>query len=301
LRGRHWTNPACTSHASAVTSFTVVLPDVDSAETACVVARRIQTLLAQPALIGEQEVAVTSSIGIALFPDDGLDAVTLLKHADTAMYYAKEQGRNNWQLYERTLTTRTTTHLALEGDIRKGLERGEFCLFYQPQVRADDGTVIGMEALMRWQHPQHGLVSPARFIPVAEESGLIIPIGEWVLNTACGQVREWQQRGVSVPRVAVNVSARQLGAADFLDSVEAAVVATGISADRLELELTESILMDPKAERIEGLFRLRAMGVHFSIDEFRHRLLIAVVHQALPDRHAEDRSQFHPRPAAGCR
>ena len=248
--------------------FTVVLPDVDSAETACVVARRIQTLLALPALIGEQEVAVTSSIGIALFPDDGLDAVTLLKHADTAMYYAKEQGRNNWQLYERTLTTRTTAHLALEGDIRKGLERGEFRLFYQPQVRADDGAIVGMEALMRWQHPQHGLVSPARFIPVAEESGLIIPLGEWVLNAACGQVREWQQRGVSVPRVAVNVSARQLGAADFLDSVEAAVVATGIPADRLELELTESILMDPKAERIEGLFRLRAMGVHFSIDDF---------------------------------
>jgi EAL domain-containing protein (putative c-di-GMP-specific phosphodiesterase class I) len=184
------------------------------------------------------------------------------------MYYAKEQGRNNWQLYERTLTTRTTAHLALEGDIRKGLERGEFRLFYQPQVRADDGAIVGMEALIRWQHPQHGLVSPARFIPVAEESGLIIPLGEWVLNAACGQVREWQQRGVSVPRVAVNVSARQLGAADFLDSVEAAVVATGIPADRLELELTESILMDPKAERIEGLFRLRAMGVHFSIDDF---------------------------------
>jgi diguanylate cyclase (GGDEF)-like protein len=248
--------------------FTVVLPDVDTAETACVVARRIQALLAQPALIGEQEIAVTSSIGIALFPDDGTDAVTLLKHADTAMYYAKEQGRNNWQLYEQTLTTRTTAHLALEGDIRKGLERGEFRLFYQPQVRADDGMIVGMEALIRWQHPQHGLVSPARFIPVAEESGLIVPIGEWVLNAACSQVREWQQRGVSVPRVAVNVSARQLGAVDFLASVEAAIVATGISADRLELELTESILMNPKAERINGLFRLRAMGVHFSIDDF---------------------------------
>ncbi|HRF03073.1 EAL domain-containing protein [Accumulibacter sp.] len=248
--------------------FTVVLPDVDTAETACVVARRIQALLAQPALIGEQEIAVTSSIGIALFPDDGTDAVTLLKHADTAMYYAKEQGRNNWQLYEQTLTTRTTAHLALEGDIRKGLERSEFRLFYQPQVRADDGMIVGMEALLRWQHPQHGLVSPARFIPVAEESGLIVPIGEWVLNAACSQVQEWQLRGLLVPRVAVNVSARQLGAVDFLDSVEAAIVATGIAADRLELELTESILMDPKAERIKGLFRLRAMGVHFSIDDF---------------------------------
>ncbi|WP_313951961.1 putative bifunctional diguanylate cyclase/phosphodiesterase [Accumulibacter sp.] len=248
--------------------FTVVLPDVDTPETACVVARRIQALLAQPALIGEQEIAVTSSIGIALFPDDGDDAVTLLKHADTAMYYAKEQGRNNWQLYTRTLTTRTTERLALEGDIRKGLERGEFRLFYQPQVSADDGTVVGMEALIRWQHPQRGLVLPGQFIPVAEESGLVVPIGEWVLNAACNQVREWQQRGVSVPRMAVNVSAHQLGAPQFLNSVEAIIIATGIAADRLELELTESVLMNPEAKRIKGLFRLRAMGVHFSIDDF---------------------------------
>jgi diguanylate cyclase (GGDEF)-like protein/PAS domain S-box-containing protein len=248
--------------------FTVVLPDVDTAEAACVVAQRIQELLGRAVLIGEQEIAVTSSIGIALFPDDGDDAATLLKHADTAMYYAKEQGRNNWQLYERTLTTRTTARLALEGDIRKGLERGEFRLFYQPQVRASDGTIVGVEALVRWQHPQQGLVSPALFIPVAEESGLIIPLGEWVLNAACSQVREWQQRGVSVPRVAVNVSARQLGAPDFLDTVAAIIVAAGVAADRLELELTESILMDPEAERIQGLFRLRAMGVHFSIDDF---------------------------------
>jgi len=248
--------------------FTVVLPDVDTAETACVVARRIQTLLGRPTLIGEQEIVVTSSIGIALFPDDGDDVATLLKHADTAMYYAKERGRNNWQLYERTLTTRTTARLALESDIRRGLERGEFRLFYQPQVRADNGTVVGMEALIRWKHPQHGLILPARFVPVAEESGLVIPIGEWVLNAACNQVREWQQSSVSVPRVAVNVSARQLSAPDFLDTVEAIIVATGVGADRLELELTESILMDPEAKRIKGLFRLHAMGVHFSIDDF---------------------------------
>jgi len=248
--------------------FTVVLPDVDTVEAVCVVAQRLQALLANPVLIGEQEVAVTSSIGIALFPDDGDDAATLLKHADTAMYYAKEQGRNNWQLYERTQTTRTTARLALEGDLRKGLERGEFRLFYQPQVRANDGTVVGIEALIRWQHPQHALVLPARFIPVAEESGLIVPIGEWVLKAACKQVREWQQSGVAVPRVAVNVSARQLSAPDFLDSVAALIDATGVGADLLELELTESILMDPDAKRIKGLYRLRALGVHFSIDDF---------------------------------
>ena len=248
--------------------FTVVLPDVDTAETACMVAQRIQAVLGQPALIGDQEIEITSSIGIALFPGDGDDAAMLLKHADTAMYYAKEQGRNNWQLYDQTLTARTTARLALEGDIRKGLERGEFRLFYQPQVRANDGTVIGIEALIRWQHPQQGLVMPGRFIAVAEESGLIVPIGEWVLNAACSQLREWQRGGVSVPRVAVNVSARQLAAADFLDSVAAIIVTTGVAADLLELELTESILMDPEAKRIKELFHLREMGVHFSIDDF---------------------------------
>ncbi|MEO8409450.1 MAG: EAL domain-containing protein [Propionivibrio sp.] len=248
--------------------FTVVLPDVDSDENVAVVAQRVQSLIAEPVLIGEQEITVTSSIGIALFPDDGEDAATLLKHADTAMYYAKEQGRNNWQLYERTQTARTTARLALEGEIRKGLERGEFSLFYQPQVHASDGAVVGIEALIRWQHPQHGLILPEHFIAVAEESGLIVPIGEWVLNAACRQLREWQQDGVRVPRVAVNVSARQLSAPGFLDTVALIIDATGVAADLLELELTESILMDPEAKRIKDLFRLHAKGVHFSIDDF---------------------------------
>lgn len=248
--------------------FTVVLPDVDSAETASVIAQRIQYLLGQPVLIDKHEITITSSIGIALFPEDGNDAATLLKHADTAMYYAKDQGRNNWQFYERTQTTLTTARLALEGELRKGLERGEFRLFYQPQVSATDGMIIGLEALIRWQHPQHGLLLPGKFVSVAEESGLVVPIGEWVLKTACSQVREWQHIGVAVPRVAVNISARQLGAADFIDTVAANIVATGINADQLELELTESVLMDPNPERIKGLFHLRAMGIHFSIDDF---------------------------------
>jgi diguanylate cyclase (GGDEF)-like protein len=248
--------------------FTVVLPDIDDAQVVKLIAGRMQSLLSRPFQIGEQEVTVTASIGIASFPDDGDDAATLLKHADTAMYHAKAQGRNNWQIYDRTLTSDAVKRLALENDLRKGLQRDEFRLVYQPQVLAEGGAIIGVEALIRWHHPERGLVSPGDFIPVAEESGLIIPMGEWVIQTACRQVMAWQQRGVTTPRVAVNVSARQVRTSDFIGRVAAIIEETGIDANQLELELTESILMDTDPRRIEGLARLRAQGVHFSIDDF---------------------------------
>jgi diguanylate cyclase (GGDEF)-like protein len=248
--------------------FTVVLPDLEGTQTVSMVAERLQALLARPFRISGQEIVVTASIGIAIFPEDGDDAATLLKHADTAMYHAKEQGRNNWQLYDKSLTTETMVRIQLENDLRKGLQRDEFRLFYQPQVSADDGTIVGIEALIRWQHPEHGLVSPAQFIPVAEDSGLIVAIGDWVLRTACQQLRSWQAMGLATPRVAVNVSARQLRAHDFLGSVAAIIAETGIEPNQVELELTESILMEPEARRIDGFHRLRALGVHFSIDDF---------------------------------
>lgn len=248
--------------------FTVVLPDLEDVGVVQIIAQRVQSVLNRPFRIGSEEITVTSSIGIAIFPHDGDDAAALLKHADTAMYHAKDQGRNNWQLYSKTLTTRAMARLTVENDIRKGIERGEFRLYYQPQVDAEDGTIVGMEALIRWQHPDRGLISPAEFIPVAEESGLIVPLGEWVIVDACRQVRAWQQAGLSTPRVAVNLSARQLRVPDFTAKVGEIVAASGISGDMLELELTESILMDPEAQRIEGLHQLRAQGVHFSIDDF---------------------------------
>ncbi len=248
--------------------FTVVLPDVDDIQTVSRVSERLLALLAQPFLIGTQEIAVTSSIGIAVYPADGEDGATLLKHADTAMYHAKDQGRNNWQMYDQSLTTRTSVRLALESDIRKGLERSEFHLLYQPQVDTASGRIVGVEALIRWKHPEHGVVSPANFIPVAEESGLIVPMGEWVLHEACSQVCRWQAQGMKSPRVAVNISARQLRSARFLDTVTETISATGIAPDLLELELTESILMDPEARQVQGLYRLQQLGVHFSIDDF---------------------------------
>ena len=248
--------------------FTIVLADLEDTQTIGMVASRLQTLLARPFQLGSQEITVTASIGIAVFPDDGEDAAALLKHADTAMYHAKDQGRNNWQMYEKTLTTETTARMTLENDLRKALERDEFHVVYQPQVRAEDGAIVGIEALVRWQHPERGMISPAAFIPVAEDSGLILAIGDSVLRTACRHMRTWQEKGLDIPRVAVNVSARQLRSHDFLESVAAIIAETGIDADRLELELTESILMEPDAQRIDAFHRLRTLGVHFSIDDF---------------------------------
>lgn len=248
--------------------FTVVLPGVDDTQVITPIAERMLALLSRPFVISDQEITVTSSIGIATFPEDGDDAASLLKHADTAMNHAKAQGRNNWQKYSKALTNQAMTRLALENDMRKGLERDEFCLFYQPQIRATDGAVVGVEALIRWRHPEHGLVSPIDFIPVAEESGLIVPMGEWVIRKACLQAMQWQQRGVPAPRIAVNVSARQLRGSDFIGRVAAIVAQTGISPECLELELTESILMHAEVRRVEGLLRLKALGVHFAIDDF---------------------------------
>jgi diguanylate cyclase (GGDEF)-like protein/PAS domain S-box-containing protein len=248
--------------------FTIVLPDLDDATVAERVAERVLAVVNRPFQINGNAITITASIGIAVFPQDGNDAAALLKHADTAMYHAKDEGRNNWQMYRKTLTSKALARLSLEGDLRRGLEREELRVVYQPQVLAGDGTIVGMEALIRWQHPERGLVSPAEFIPVAEDSGLIVPIGNWVLRTACLQLRAWQRSGIQTPRVAVNLSARQVRAPDFVENILAILAETGLGADLLELELTESILIDPDAQRIEGLHGLHARGVHFSIDDF---------------------------------
>jgi len=248
--------------------FTIVLPDLADGAIVDRVADRVLAALNRPFQVDGQALTMTASIGIAVFPEDGADAAALLKHADTAMYHAKDQGRNNWQMYRRTLTRRAAARLGLENDLRRSLENGDFELVYQPQVRSTDGRIVGMEALIRWRHPERGVVSPADFVPVAEESGLIVPIGQWVMRTACLQLRSWQRAGIETPRVAVNLSARQVRSPDFVASVFAVLAEAGISPDLLELELTESILMDPDAQRLDGLNQLRARGVHFSIDDF---------------------------------
>ena len=248
--------------------FTILMPNVDDIEFVRMIARRTQAVLSRPFRIGEEEITISASIGIAMFPDDGIDAAALLKHADTAMYFAKDQGRNNWQMYDRTLTTKAVARLSLENDLRRGLELDQFRLVYQPQILAHDGRITGMEALIRWHHPMRGLVMPDDFIPAAEKSGLIVPIGEWVIRTACRQLRAWQRGGAIAPRVAVNLSVRQLRAPGFASAVAAIVAETGINPDMLELELTESVLMDPEERLIDELQQLRELGVHFAIDDF---------------------------------
>ncbi|MDO9285730.1 MAG: EAL domain-containing protein [Aquabacterium sp.] len=232
------------------------------------VASRLLTELAEPLLLCGRTVQVSASVGISLFPADGDDGATLLKHADTAMYLAKSRGKNNFQFFTADLAQRASRFFALEGDLRQALERDELLLHYQPQFDTASGALCGLEALIRWQHPQRGLVSPSEFIPLAEESGLIVPIGRWVMATACAQVRAWRDAGFEPPRCAINLSARQFAGDRLVDDLHDALALAGLESDALEVELTESALMaDPDRAQL-ALRQLQALGVRIAIDDF---------------------------------
>jgi diguanylate cyclase (GGDEF)-like protein/PAS domain S-box-containing protein len=232
--------------------------------------RKAETLLvalARPLMIEGHELHVAASIGISRFPDDGTDSETLLKHADLAMYHAKESGRRQWQTFSPAMTEAAKDRLTLESSLRKAIDRDELIVLYQPQVSLQTGDIIGVEALVRWQHPELGLISPARFIPLAEETGLIVPLGEWVLRTACRQAAQWQQQGRTL-RLSVNLSARQLIEPALVQTVQSALEDTGLSARGLDLELTESALVAQGEVAVERLTALRSLGVSISIDDF---------------------------------
>lgn len=248
--------------------FTVLLEDVRDSEEAVVLGRAILSAFASPIQLGSQEVFVTASLGIALYPTDGDDAEMLLAHADTAMYEAKKHGGNGYQLFARTMTASALQRLTLETDLRRAVERDELVLHYQPIVDAASGAITGAEALVRWQHPSLGLLLPSAFIPIAEENGLIVPLGEWVLRTACAQNRAWQQAGLPPIRVAVNVASRQIRQGTLTGAVAEALETAGLEARWLGLELTESVLMERQHEAVTALQRLRTIGVHLSIDDF---------------------------------
>jgi diguanylate cyclase (GGDEF)-like protein len=247
--------------------FAVILQDVPGHNEAAVVAGKILNELVQPVWIDNSEIYVGASIGIGLFPDDASDMNALLRCADVAMYYAKSRGKNNFQLFQTDMEGKALKRLALESAMRKALEKKEFVLHYQPQVDLASGKVLAVEALIRWQRPDLGVVGPADFIPVAEESGLIIPLGDWVLRTACRQAREWLDAGTPL-RVAVNLSSRQFTDDKLVDNILAITREVGLPPDMLELELTESMLMDSKEASIKKMEDLKSAGFTLSVDDF---------------------------------
>ena len=251
--------------------FVVVLPDIgdgDSLAGVDGVAEKLMESLATPFVVDGQELFVSGSLGISIYPRDGNDIATLLKHADIAMYRAKDKGRNNRQYYATEMNARTRERLALETSMRHALERDEFVIHYQPQIATESGAVVGLEALIRWRHPTLGMVSPASFIPLAEETGMIVPIGEWVLQSACAQSRAWREAGLPPVRVAVNLSARQFQQRDVVRVVADILAVTGLPGSGIDLELTESMLMDDPEGVIATLNELKAMGVRIALDDF---------------------------------
>ena len=248
--------------------FTVLLADLKTSNDAAKIAQKVLDTVAQPLRIDGTELFLTTSIGIALFPSDGDSAEALLANADHAMYRAKDAGRNSYQMFTPAMNSRALERLSLENDLRYALERGELELYYQPQINIASGRITGVEALLRWNRPGFGLVGPKEFIPVAEETRLIVPIGEWVLREACRQAKAWQTRGASSFRMAVNLSPRQFQHSDLPQLIGSALEQSGLAPGDLELEITESLAMQNTNRTIATLHTLREMGVQIAIDDF---------------------------------
>ena len=248
--------------------FVVLLSQVEHGEDAAFSARKILRALAAPHIIDGRSLDINVSIGVSTYPSDGPDAESLMNKADTAMYEAKQIGRNTYQFFRRDMHARLADRQLLEADLRYALGRNEFLLHYQPKFNLQTKQITGMEALIRWAHPQRGIVSPGQFLPIAEECGLILPIGRWVLLEACRQARAWNDAGLGVVPVAVNVSASEFAEKDFISGVRAVLIATGVEPENLELELTESVLMQDAESTVRTLGALKAMGVRLAIDDF---------------------------------
>jgi diguanylate cyclase (GGDEF)-like protein/PAS domain S-box-containing protein len=248
--------------------FVILLSEITYPENAATSAKKILLSLGAPHSIGGQDLHIDGSIGISVYPADGEDAETLIKNADTAMYHAKESGRNNFQFFKTEMNLKAVERQSLEGNLRRALEREEFLLHYQPKVNLDTGEITGVEALIRWQQPDRGLVPPSQFVPIAEDCGLIVPIGRWVFREACRQARAWQDAGLPPLPIAVNVSAMEFRDSGFVEHVRTILAETGLEARYLELELTERVLMEDAESTASVLQELKSMGVHLAVDDF---------------------------------
>jgi diguanylate cyclase (GGDEF)-like protein len=248
--------------------FTVILAELREPEDAINVAQKILEAVQEPITIGNMPIVVTASIGIALYPVDGVDPESLLRNADSAMYRAKEAGRNTYTLCTDEMKKRAVERLSLESRLRRAIREQQLMLAYQPQINLVTGHTIGVEALVRWNDPERGVVNPASFIPIAEETRLIVPLGEWVLRTACRQTKEWHERGSGPIRIAVNLSARQFAQQDLVEMVRSALDEVKLDPSYLELEITETTAMQNAEVTVDVLRALRAIGVGISIDDF---------------------------------
>jgi diguanylate cyclase (GGDEF)-like protein/PAS domain S-box-containing protein len=273
LQSIAWRLVECVRGADTVSrqggdEFVVLLSELEQPEDAAQTARRMLQVVAEAHSIDQHDLHVTTSIGVSVYPDDGLDAETLIKNADTAMYQAKENGRQSYRFFKPAMNVRAVERQSIEESLRRALERKEFALHYQPKIDLRTGAINGAEALLRWTHPTHGLVSPARFIPVAEDCGLILPIGAWVLREACAQARAWVDAGLPVATMAVNVSAMEFRNENFLRNLTAILSETGLDPRSLELELTESVLMRHAESTASILQSVRERGVQVAVDDF---------------------------------
>jgi diguanylate cyclase (GGDEF)-like protein/PAS domain S-box-containing protein len=248
--------------------FTVLLGDLKTTDDAAKIAQKVLDTVAQPLIIDDTELFLTTSIGIAIFPSDGDTAEELLANADRAMYRAKDAGRSSYQMFTPAMNSRAVERLSLESDLRHAVDRNELELYYQPQINIASGRITGVEALVRWNRPGFGVVGPKDFIPVAEETRLIVPMGEWVLREACRQAKEWQNGGSPGFRMAVNLSPRQFQHSDLPQLIASALERSGLAPGDLELEITESLAMQNTTRTIATLHRLREMGVQIAIDDF---------------------------------
>ncbi|MEO6565194.1 MAG: EAL domain-containing protein, partial [Casimicrobiaceae bacterium] len=248
--------------------FVVVLSELELAGNAGRYVEKVRAALSAPYTIAGNDLQVNVSIGISIFPDDGQDAETLIKRADIAMYQAKENGRNTYRFFKREMNIRAVERQSIEGDLRRALERQEFVLHYQSKMNLETGALTGVEALIRWQHPKRGLLSPAQFIPIAEDCGLIVPIGKWVLREACRQARAWQDAGLPPVPIAVNISAMEIRHDSFLANVRAILTETRLEPCYLELEVTESALIHNVESTAAVLKALQVTGVRLTIDDF---------------------------------